>query len=481
MVEEFDDRAGKWWVPDHPEHKVTGTLIIGELGELHLQFLVDHKDTTSKGLPSIVNPTCDRNDRILVHGIDANGRRLTLFEGFVVQRRFGSSGIHVGKIYFNRGIEGALIDKPEDLTVKRIFSRPLGFDVWMSQRPFEFISEFETRRFGVTFQQPSEEKFNIDSNRNCIFSWTSNGPAQSIVQTEVKMQAMPWISIEYALGVALDESLNDMGGLVQLLTILLGAPSRADELLFFAEGIERVHDDESSSPVELRLMGKAFDNQPTFHKWTPSDVLFAFPSIEARFKEVLQKWYKLRAQCWAAIVPYVLCLQSPAVFAERRLFELAAVAESLHRHLFPDAVNFPAHTAATVCRTLKPSIPKHLRRYFFSSLRRVHELTFTERITRLMAKYPQIVEYSVGNQDAQKRFCKLVRDLRNHEAHRLQREDATNLPGINLVRIASKLRVLIDAWILGELGFTDEEIFNHMTRNEKYGFFASNVSWRWDE
>ncbi len=86
----------------------------------------------------------------------------------------------------------------------------------------------------------------------------------------------------------------------------------------------------------------------------------------------------------------------------------------------------------------------------------------------------------IGNTNEQDTFCKLVRSLRDTEAHRLKRTKKTNVGGAKLMRIAAKLKVILDAWILAEIGLADATIEESMRKNRKYWFYASCDSWPWN-
>ncbi len=181
------------------------------------------------------------------------------------------------------------------------------------------------------------------------------------------------------------------------------------------------------------------------------------------------------------IVPYVARQRSPAALAEGRFFDLASVAESLHRHLRPAEKRFPDAESQAIRDQVMPSVPKERREAFRSAVSRINDLSYRERLERLLQRFPTLANDVIGDPDEQNTFCKLVRSLRDTEAHRLQRTNKTNVGGAKLVRIAAKLKVILDAWILAEIGLNDSTIEESMRKNRKYWFYASCHSWPWNE
>jgi hypothetical protein len=166
--------------------------------------------------------------------------------------------------------------------------------------------------------------------------------------------------------------------------------------------------------------------------------------------------------------------------AERRFFDFAAAAESVHAHFRPNEKNFDDDEARTICDKVRRCIPKHRRTAFCSALRRVNDLTYKERLQRLLQRFPALTSEVIGDPSEQNAFCKLVKDLRNMEAHRLARTNETNIGGSQLVSIAAKLKAILDAWILAEVGVDDNVIYQRMRATRNYWFYASRETWPWN-
>jgi hypothetical protein len=310
-------------------------------------------------------------------------------------------------------------------------------------------------------------------------SWSSHGPTESIVQTRIGIKALPWFGIEYDTPVLHTKAYDDASVIGELLSIFLGSPTSARRIKMFSPAFTR-DDLGESTRCALQPFGARSKLPESFSKWTPFEVLIPFTKVKPQFESLLHRWFELRQNCWGAIVPYLANERSPAPFAERRFFDFASAAESLHAHFRPNEEQFTDDEAQAIYKTIRMHIPKERRHAFSSALRRVNALTYKDRLERLLKRFPALTKDVIGDSKEEVIFCKVVKDLRNVEAHKLKRTGETVIGGSKLVPIASKLKVILDAWILAEIGVAESVIEESMRANTRYWFYASSASWPWN-
>ncbi len=109
----------------------------------------------------------------------------------------------------------------------------------------------------------------------------------------------------------------------------------------------------------------------------------------------------------------------------------------------------------------------------------LNDLSYKDRLHKLLERFPTLASDVIGGGDQQARFCRLVRDLRDAEAHALDRNEKIRVGGKALVGIAAKLRVILDAWLLAEVGLSDGQIEEAMRKNRRFWYYASCESWPW--
>lgn len=474
--------VGKWWTPAIPDEELIGTLTLRGGDRPNLELASDVGKKPERSLAALVQPgeqVFPAQESFIVHGQAQCGRLFTLYDGYVCNFNFGMGSVSTASLVFNHGFEGACIENPVALPVKRVYARYPGMDAWLDARPFDIKHDLKAKRVSISHEIPRPESFRIDDERRLILAWDRKGPVQSLVQTRIGMRVLPWLGIEYATPVTQDMASDDVGVVGQLLSMLLGAPTTVRQIdMRSPEYTLEVAGEMHLS--ELKVLCAYFELPQSFRKWTAVDVLIPLNLVRANFEALLQRWFELRRDCWGVIVPYVARQRSPAPLADGRFFDLASVAESLHRHLRPAEKRFPESEAQAIRDLVMPCVPEKHRESVHSALSRINDLSYRERVQQLLQRFPSLSRDVIGDNEEQDTFCKLVRSLRDTEAHRLERTKQTNVGGAKLVRIASKLKVIIDAWILAEIGLDGSTIERSMRKNRKYWYYASCDSWPWN-
>ena len=469
-------------MPAVPDQKLVGTLTIQKDGRPDLELASQTGNEPQGSLAALLHPRDQfngDNENLMVHGQSLSGELFTLYDGRVPDFELGMAPMTMATLSFNRGFKGACIDDPSTLEVTRVYMRYPGMDAWLAAQPFEVQQDWKAKRVTISHTIPEEESFGIDDERRLILAWTRNGPSQSLVQTRIDMKVLPWLGIEYASPVTPDKASDDAYNVAQLLSMLLGSPTTTRDVSMMSPQ----HTLEVGGKEDLRelhVLAGRFRLPESFRKWTTHDVLLPLSVMRPQFESVLQRWFRVRHECWGVIVPYLASQRSPAPLAERRFFDFAATAESLHAHFRPNDKNFADKEAQAIWKKVRLCVPKERRTAFSSALRRVNELTYKERLERLLYRFPAITKDVIGDSNEQAIFCKIVKDLRNVGAHRLRRTDETNVGGSKLVRIAAKLKAILDAWILAEIGIDENVIHEQMQKTRRYWFYASRETWPWN-
>lgn len=473
---------GLWWTPTAPDHKVLGRLTIQNDGSPDLDVACHLIDAPEGSLAAILRPLgrpSTAGSDLVVLGQSHAGTRFTLYDGHVAKSSFGMTPMATATLSFDRGLKGDCVEDPTSLPITRAYMRYPGMDAWLGARPFEVTHDEGRKHVSITHTMPAIKRFRIDAERQLLVAWTRRGPTQSSVQTCITMTSRPWLGIEYANAVAPDRAREDAHCVGELLSMLLGAPT-ATRCVELQSPQCTMDIGGETSPLSLRVLAGRFALPRSLRGLTKSDLLLSFSDLDGQFEAVLQRWFTLRVKCWGAVVPYLAAQRTPSPFAEQRFFDFASAAESLHAHLRPDDRRFPDEEARALRQSALQNIPTERRGDFDSALRRVNALTYRDRVEHLLSRFPAIAQAAIGDPTAQKSFCKQVRDLRNVQAHGLSPTDVANPSGLRLVRLASKLKPVLDAWILAEIGITAEAIEKAMRGCRTYWFYASCESWPWD-
>ncbi len=474
---------GRWWIPPNDDDALFGLLTCDPDDGLTLEL-------TLMGLPgshgvwqSHLNIWNDSHEYkpLTFHGKTNDGMAFTLYNGFVKNSSIHSSGSTTVNIYFNQGIRGDCIPSPTELPIHRVYARYYGLEQWLSINPFEVKNEFEPPyRTTVVYEMPEPLNICIDGNRNLVVRWSREGPTKSIVQTDINVSSTPLAGVEYNNPVRIDDAIEDSGAVADLLSLLLASPTSSYDLEFRSpKAKDVIGDKEYDRP--LHFMAARLKSKNPTTKWRPNDVLLPLPSIREQLDSIVKEWFQLRDKYLPVIAPYFTSQRFPSSFVNGRFFDIARVAEALHRTLFRDSLRFSNQEAKQIRATIKKSLDESQWKCITDRLNQLNHLSFRERLLELMKRFPELMELIIGDEKAQCDFAKRATDMRNMEAHLLEEDSQVKARGIVHVRLASKLKTLIDAWLLAKLGLSDETVRKAMQGNRRYWFYASNQSWPWNE
>jgi hypothetical protein len=472
---------GHWWTPSFPNERVTGTLTLRTREGPTLDLITDIAKKPDGSLPGMLQRDALSAQAVrapIIHGQAYSMECFTLYDGFIRYSNRGMGAASTASLHFNHGFQGACIEDPASLPVTHIRMRYPGVTAWLDVRQFVVNYGNGQKQVCVSHEMREPLVFRIDDRRQLILGWGRSGPGWSRVETRISMRVLPWLEIDYDVPVTPEEACDDASVVAELLSMFLGVSTVARQIRMLSDQCTFQLKDETYR-TELRALGAQFSLPQSFRDWTPDDVLIPWNMVCEDFESFLQRWFGLRQRCWDAIVPYLSRQRSPAPFAGGRFFDLAAIAESLHVHLCPGDISFPDDEARALCEKVLSFIPKDRRRNFWNALRWVNALTYKERLERLLQRFPTLTKDVIGDAKEQAAFCKLVKDLRHTEAHRLKTRNQRDVSGRTHIRIAAKLKVILDAWILAEIGLPTSAIEDAMRNTRRYWYYASRESWPW--
>lgn len=474
---------GLWWVPEQPDDRLYGRLRYGRSIGASLEIVNDRDRPKKNSLAYAVSPATLWNGPsrpLTVHGVTPKGDRFTLFDGFTQNTNFNYSGVSKSECFFNRGLRGACVDRPESLTFSKVTARLDGLEAWLGINPFQFEHGHgrDDGRVAIRHELPPPVEVTIDEQRILRVQWDRTGPRQAITQTEASIRSRPFFTISYTEPVAQEACIEDVAVVEEFLTLLVGQSTSIKDLRLFAIDPDE-HGDSRERTVPLEFLAKGTHDTDLSARLQPMEVMIGFSSISENFGGLISRWFTLREQSRSAVLPYFASRHSPALYVEDRFFSHARVAESLHRHLWPKTKNIPDTEYKKIRRSLKEAIPQEYKDLLCPGLNRLHELSYKNRLSAMMAFSPQVTRHVIGSGEAPGEFADLVKKLRNIEAHRLPTDRQGRVSGMQLVKIAAKLQAIIDACLLQWMGLSEEFIVNAMRANRRYWFYASNDTWPW--
>jgi len=422
------EALGEWQFNHDKQTSFVGVLNFSPNGGLELR---------------VVDPTREHDLRAMFgsqpasKGISASGRthshgHISLFDGFVSSTPMSSHGPAEMVYFFNRGLLGLATSSASEEKFTSIFATGELLRVWLDQKIIEVDPNLTGDSVNIRHTRPKSIETQVDGDRMLTLAWDRLGPTLSVAQSSIEISSRPWIGLEFTQPQSVNRALNEIDAATRFISLLSGFELRSSLVQL------RLPKEDIRDRAPIYFLGSRMQIKERLREPMPLDLLFTFPAIQSRFKDLSTRWFEFQKAVPGCMNVFFSAHYSS--YTNQRLFALTTALEALHRHI------------------------THVKN---SSLRN----RVKESIDRISILAPDII----GDRDG---FARRIVACRNNEAHCNDEDDGGS--GSEHFRLASKLRVIIDAVIMMELGLTISEVSLAMRRSREYWFYASNETWAWN-
>jgi hypothetical protein len=202
----------------------------------------------------------------------------------------------------------------------------------------------------------------------------------------------------------------------------------------------------------------------TFDKH-PGQLLTCLNNLGIELSVVLNNWFEKNEILKPAIILYVATLSTDLGYSEFRLLNYAQALEALHRRVFGGKY-LTDEEYKPVCQTLTDSIPESLERSHRESLKgRIkygHEFSQRKRIKLLLDEvWEDCLDEFIDNKNI---FIDRVINTRNYLIHYDSTSEAKAVEGTEIFYIAERLKIILIAHILLQLGLPQKNVYRDIKR-----------------
>jgi len=180
------DLKGYWWLPNLEENKLLGTLTYSQEGGASLELVgVFGKNET----PQVDQP-------IIIHGATQQGKPITLYKCF--NTHYPLTGVGESKYHVHVIFEGVQFDSEEKIKFNEIYGSYTDLDAWVDIYGFTIDNDYKDNKFvsNIRYEKPASQFFDISNDFQAGIGFSSHGPNQSIIQTEVKISQRAYLVIK---------------------------------------------------------------------------------------------------------------------------------------------------------------------------------------------------------------------------------------------------------------------------------------------
>lgn len=419
--EEQSEYQGYWWLPEFPDHKIAGTLTGIKTGNLELSLLGQLQErNVALGIKSVTH--------LAILGM-VSKKLISLSNCHIIGSEFSFPGFATERLSVSTAFIGAHICDTEEAKFNKIILKFNNFDEWLC---IPFIKTEDIRDdlgsllgYDFSYRIPNSikidlEKFNMSVDYFADAKETFLGMIHS---RNIELRQFGLISLNNDNKMSLDEwNQTFINPWQNFLTLATGEPSYLQSL--------QVLEDENKIDVLFRKNRN--ESPKEIRDW---DMLFTLRDIRDRFDEFVKSWLSVSAKFDSVCNLFFSTKYTSSLYLENQFLPITQAVESYHRR--SDKFN---------CKK---------------------EFTLKDRLTDIYNLTAEVMNPLVEDKE---KFIKTVVSTRNHNIHFNNNSKDPIFQGRDLFWATRILGYMLQACLLAEIGFSNEETGRLFRRNQEYSF-----------
>ena len=463
----FDDfeLSGNWYLPSNPQDKVGGILSFKNGNAITLDLFKDFSGKQSGVFPKVIL------------GIAFDGTKCTLVNcyrlGPVIQALpYGTRSIYGADLLF----VGHLFESEEEILFPSIAINFSSLEEWTQLKPFREGYSYQDGKIDsveLTYQVPvgfDVQVPTIDSYVSLKLGFVTRSNQYKAAKWEIDsyLKIVPTESRSYSWFSTITASLGN------LLSLLMGNP-------VYPRRIRSVTSDvEIDDRYHQTLSTEVFFTQPrrlTSETIHPDRMLVTLPSIENNFGRVVDLWFKNRDRLAVVHALFFATVYNTYLYVESTFLFLMQALEGYHRGLGNDLYisqeEYRKYETAII-QSLPKELPTSLLESFKSRIHYGNEYSLRKRLGLIFDRLGNATTATIT--DDKRNFIKRIVNTRNYLTHHDEQLKADAASGSELHNLNIKLRSLLTAILMFEIGIEEELVVKAIIKLMKPPFFMEAYS-----
>jgi len=351
----------------------------------------------------------------LIHGVTAQGERVTLTDG-VSSVSLSFPGIPTQKLSAQSLFIGAHLEDPTTSKFCRILLRCTYLLEWANR--YGISESFPVPRdpakpaVELAYKFPDEVK--IATGRGTV-TVTYTLHQEGDLRSNVGLRHTTWLQLDHATGLSVAEwEQQFLRPLTTLLTLASGRPS-------FVLEQQLIVDAESENPDDkraIKLFYRTGENSVGVTSSRPvrMDMLFTLSDLEPNPSIAVDSWFRTAEMLDSVCGLFFGVYYNPRMFVEQRFLSMVSALESYHRRRIRNAAVSDRKHSERIDAIIDKAPPKY-RKWLRYRLRYSNEPDLRQRLKDLADRAPLLMNQLIPDGKDVKRFLDKVAATRNYYTH----------------------------------------------------------------
>lgn len=437
-LESTFERHGDWFIDDHQDRKVAGTIVFTQEDGGYL----DLSDTLLPIKKGATKPSEETVHYQTIYGITTKGEAVSILGGFGnLSINANSGGVRcTERICCQKVVVGAFI--PSNWLCQNMKFRIPALQVWLGQNTVNSSSNYDQiqKIWHQEFKFKALPEKSISLERYGDISWFTTWRDNSDKYSRIDFEVHGWMRIESTSGQTLDWFLDQYYKMGALISLLSGHAMSADAIAFSVPDTNGAF-----------LLIQQSDRSSCAYK-SPFNFFLTQKAVDQNFEGIAKKWFDIYDKASNSIQLAISILSSKELWLHVRFLSLMQALEGFHRSKSDD-LYIPPDEYETIKNALNAAIPDSVssahRQSLKARIRYGNEVSLNKRLNSLTSLLSdEICETVLGASKVPRKWV----DTRNYYTHWDEKSKEGILDTREMHDVCKRLELMLRIVWLQEVG-----------------------------
>jgi hypothetical protein len=442
-------KLGYFWLPSDPERKVQGTLRVVDGGNIELEILgiFDKNPASYKEM-----------ELPLILGHFGGNDVVTLYDCFYRKKSFPLGQISKSILVVNRALLGKHYEEDEDVIFDTFRFSVEGLDEWLNISGINVERDWDSKTASITYTPPVEDCLTLKNGMHLkfIFMWTPPG-FPTIKEASITQKA--FIELRSDDPRPLADFISVAYEITSLLCFAIDEIVSIRDVTATTRRFQREIGEHKAVPIPIKVL---YPSQP-FSKTEPEanrgSMLFRFAEIRENAHEIFNKWLDAYQVFGTSLNLYFASKTGAHRFIDGTFLSLAHCMETFHRRTSDETLMTENEYNELRSRLLE-KCPAERQEWLRGILVYGNEINLRKRLKRIFVPFKKYL----GGTSERSRIINSIVDTRNYFTHYSKELKTKAASGKDLWLLCLKMEAILQLHFLKELGFTDKQIEECVSR-----------------
>lgn len=453
---------GLWWTPGNQETNVAGTITFSPTEGVVLSLL-----GTLRDMPMAFGSAMGSECQEVVHGITAQGIRITLYDCYVSQFQLNAPGISTEKYKVLWMLVGDFLPSLKEVIFNGCSIRFEKLEEWIGHRNISENVDSESRRMVIAFLPPDQKEMRCESIGSAVVEgWSYEVGGDRVRGVELKTSS--YLEIRSDTPIDLRSMVDRAFRLRNLAAICFGHPLSVLSIDLLGEMEEII-------PEHFeRQKFRVFFQQPQHARQRAADNKIEMPIISATelqnsASDAFSNWFRVYDEIKPAMDLFFTVLLNRTLYSDVAFLLTSQAIEVLHRLTSEEGLveqmEFEAVTKA-LKEAMPSDTPKKLREKINGMLLFANEPSLRQRLKQSVGELKE--DFGDSPLGVSKKMVEDIVNTRNYLTHYPPDLAGRTLTGADLYHATRRMVALLLVLLMARIGVPMSRIRASLSRHHEF-------------